>query len=371
MVKTQQRPAPEAVVPVERTVRPIMFWAGLGVAFLALSVYLLVAWLAGGPERTPRGPTIVPTWTKVLLVSWQVVGLVATASFIFHFVIRPWRREGRLSSNGLMLLAMMTLYIPQDLLGNYAQVWVTYSSAMWNFGSWFGHIPGWIAPNGNQMTEPILWAWPFYAYLVFGFSLVGCWIMRKAHARWPEMGKFGLAMVCLAVFLVLDIVGEPSIMALGFYSYPGGMDWLTLFHGKYYQLPVQEMVLFPVFLTICASLLYYRNDKGLTVAEIGIDDVRSTARKKTVLRFLAMVGLVNGIYLVGYNLPLIAFSTQSADWPADLVKRSNLTNMLCGPGTTYACPGPGIPINRPDSIHVSPEGKFVVPAGTQPPSLGG
>jgi hypothetical protein len=370
MVKTQPRPAPEALVPAERKVRLVLLWAGLGVLFLALTVYLLAAWIASGPERTPSGPTIVPTWTKALLVGWQAVGLATTAYFLYAFVIRPWRREGRLSSNGLLLLAMMTLYVPQDLLGNYGQVWVTYSSAMWNAGSWFGHVPGWLAPNGNQMAEPILWAAPFYAYLVFGFSLVGCWIMRKAKTRWPEMGKFGLAMVCFGVFLVLDIIGEPSIMALGFYSYPGGISWMTLFHGKYYQLPVQEMVLFPVFLTACACLLYYRNDRGQTVAEVGIDQVRCTGRKKTGLRFLALAGLLNGIYLVGYNLPLVAFSLQSHAWPEDIIKRSNLTNMLCGPGTSYACPGQAIPINRPDSVHVSPDGTLVVPAGTKLPNQG-
>ena len=32
---------------------------------------------------------------------------------------------------------------------------------------------------------------------------------------------------------------------------------------------------------------------------------------------------------------------------------------MCGAGTTYACPGLDLPINRPGSVHVAPDGSLV------------
>jgi hypothetical protein len=49
------------------------------------------------------------------------------------------------------------------------------------------------------------------------------------------------------------------------------------------------------------------------------------------------------------------------------VKRSYLTNSLCGPGTDYACYQEGVPIPRgSSSIHIAPDGTSVVPEGFAP-----
>ncbi|MND02321.1 hypothetical protein D3C83_216600 [compost metagenome] len=56
-------------------------------------------------------------------------------------------------------------------------------------------------------------------------------------------------------------------------------------------------------------------------------------------------------------------------WPADVQKRSYLTNHICGAGTDYACGGPAVPIPRPGSFHLDPEGRLVVPEQTKPPAV--
>jgi hypothetical protein len=70
---------------------------------------------------------------------------------------------------------------------------------------------------------------------------------------------------------------------------------------------------------------------------------------------------VNLIFLLGYNLPHQFFAIHSGPWPKDITSRSYLTDGFCGPLTTYACAGPNTPIPRPNSSHVSPEGKLVGP----------
>ena len=61
----------------------------------------------------------------------------------------------------------------------------------------------------------------------------------------------------------------------------------------------------------------------------------------------------------------------SDNWSTDVQSRPYLTDGMCGPGTTYACPGPGTPIFKPHSIHITPEGKIIVPQGVKLPPLPG
>jgi hypothetical protein len=65
--------------------------------------------------------------------------------------------------------------------------------------------------------------------------------------------------------------------------------------------------------------------------------------------------------LVAYNLPMMAFSMHWNRWPADVQKRPYFTQGICGPGTTTACPSPGVPIAKmdPRSARIGPDGTIV------------
>ena len=76
----------------------------------------------------------------------------------------------------------------------------------------------------------------------------------------------------------------------------------------------------------------------------------------------AVSGVVTSIFFVFYHLPMMHFALVGHAWPEDIQKRSYFTTGLCGAGTSYACPGPDVPIPRRDtSRHVDPDGKLVVP----------
>ena len=126
--------------------------------------------------------------------------------------------------------------------------------------------------------------------------------------------------------------------------------------------------------TAVASLRYFTNDRGEMIVERGIDKVKAGPRTKVLIRALAAVAAVHLALIVFYNIPNSWIGIHSDEWPADLQKRSYLTNYVCGDGTDRACPGPALPNARFDtndfdggSAYVTPGGGVVIPEDTTVP----
>ncbi len=353
----------------ERKTRPVMVWAVIGAIFLAIEAYAVIGWIvSGNATATPHGATPIPTWDKWVLDGWQAFGVPCLLVFLWHFLVKPWRKEGHITTDGLLCLVFGTIWW-QDPMSNWSSVSFTYNSYMLNFGNWTHNIPGWPLPHSNQIAEPTLWVDPIYIYLVFGAAVVGSVLMRKIKARWPEMGTFGILSLTFLTFMVFDALLEPILMALGFWSYPSTVPWLTLWHGTRFQYPIYEAFFWGGVWTLWASVRYFRDDKGETLAERGIDQVRVSGKKKTGLRFLALAGICNFLFLFAYNVPIQFFVIHQANWPSSISNRSYLTDNLCGPGTTYICSGKYVPIPIGNgSAHVTPTGSLFLPAGSKLPA---
>ena len=69
--------------------------------------------------------------------------------------------------------------------------------------------------------------------------------------------------------------------------------------------------------------------------------MKAGPRTKVLIRALAAVAAVHLALIVFYNIPNSWIGIHSDEWPADLQKRSYLTNYVCGDGTDRACPGLG------------------------------
>jgi len=359
-LKAPPRPAPPIA---ERRTPPIKAWAVVGALFLVFEVYLLAAWvLSGDFKATPTGPTPMPGWMEWTTVAGQILSPIAAAVFVYFFLIRQWRRAGHITLDGLCCGVFATL-IWQDSIQNYTQVIATYNTHLVNFGSWNRWIPGWISPHGNLMAEPVLFTFPVYLWGIWGWAILVNWFMRRCKARYPLIGTYGLVAATFSFACFTDVVAEPLFMRLGFWSYPGSISWLTLFPGHYYQLPLHEIVLWSATLTAYACLRYYKNDHGETWAERGLGELRGSPRQKTGMRFLALTGLCNVILIVCFDIPVQVFGAHQSAWPRDVVNRSYLTDGFCGPGTTYQCFGPGVPMPRRDSARIGHDGELV-PAGS-------
>ena len=298
---------------------------------------------------------------KFSLVAQQALAVPACAAFTYIFLVRPWRRERRLTLDGTLVLGCWLMYW-QDPLVNYSANFEAYNAGFFNRGSWLSKVPGVLAPEAHRFAEPLLWAPLMYPVALFGMTIVANAVMRKAKARWPSLGKLGLIAICVGFIALVDLILEVTWMRTGVFAYGGAIRWLTLFPGHYYQWPVYE-TLWGATWAGFACLRYFRNDKGETFAERGLDRLRVGGRARPVIRVLAIAGAMNAMFIC-YGIALSFFAQRQDPWPQDILSRSYLTNNLCGPGTSYHCPGPGIPIPRPNSAHISPEGTLVVPAGT-------
>jgi hypothetical protein len=335
--------------------------------FVALQIYLYTAWILSDDfKRTPVGPTPVPGWMKFLLNVWQYGGLVGALAIIYFVVYRPWRRDGRLSVDGLMCLGFLTVFWQNSLI-SWFQWNLTWNAYMINFGGWEPRVPFWLSPHPNRTAEPFVTLPPMYIYFMYLAVVIGCFVMGQIRKRFPNLGNFGLCVATTLIFWVFDSCLEPLLMASGVWTYPGAIKEVTLFHGHYFQFPIYEAILFGTCWAAWTFLRFFKDDKGRTVVERGADTLSVRESGRTFLRFLAIAGFLN-VAMVIYSLLWATIGLHSSEWPKDITDRSYLTNNLCGPGTGpnpadpgYACPGPGVPIPRPGSTYITTDGTSFTP----------
>jgi Spirocyclase AveC-like len=371
-VAATQSSATKATLPTEEALssesrmRPVLWWAALGVFFLAVGVFSIVSWMAS-PDFTPTKTGVTPVpgyiiWGNNIQQVGEVIGAVLVIYFI---VIRPWRRNGRISLDGMIVLAATCIYW-WDPVPNYFGPTVSYNSALLNWGSWSSHIPGWVSANGSRMPEPPLYAGLWY---IIGFVLLAMFInyvMRSAKRRWPKLGTSGLVLIAIASGILLDFVLEALYVRLGTYVYPGAYKPLTVFYGHYYQFPLLCAVFSGIAFGIISCLRYFTNDKGQTFVEGGIADLRVQPWQRSLVRFLAISGLFQLMGLMACTQYWWT-SQHELPWPKGVLERSYFTNGLCGPDTDVACPGGVIPVTQRGTAHLSPNNTVVVPSGKSLP----
>jgi len=350
-----------AVEAPTKSAKPVKYWAIVGGFFLVLQLYVYGSWLLSDDfTRTPTGADAVPGYMSAFITAMQILAPIGFVAFLWFFLIRPWRRDGRIGLDGLMCLCALGVWW-QDPLVNYTQAFATYNTGYFNMGSWTEQIPGWMSPNGSKFAEPLLWTGPAYVWGMFGGVLVANKFMEWVKARRPQTGTLGMILSALAFFVFFDALFESIFMRLGVYTYPGAHDQISIGGGHYYQFPIYEALIWGATWAGFACVRYFRNDRGETVAERGIDEVQATPRQKTFIRFLALLGIWSVIFM-SYNIVWAWISLNQSDWPKDITERSYFTSQICGDDTDYICPGPDQPIPRPDSGHVGPGGVYV-PAG--------
>jgi hypothetical protein len=358
---------------VQPKFKPVYLWASLGGAILVFQLYVWIRWVTGPNfERVPPGPTDPPTYMKAILVTWTVVIIVGLPISLYYFIVRPSRRERRITLDGMLLVACGLLFF-QDPLLNYISTWSTYNTWMWNRGSWVQDIPGWMSYGepGRMMAEPILMNAPGYSFGVLLCTMLGCWVMRKAKSRWPNISNLGLIGVLLVWTFIFDFIIEGLfLMPMGLFTYPGAIRALSINAGTYYQWPVYEGLMWGGVQAGLCALRYFTDDRGRTFVERGLESVQGGFVKQQFVRFLAIFAACSMFFFVLYNLPVQFFAMHTDPWPEDLQKRSYFMMGICGEGTDRLCPDPALPIPSGDrSGYINPDGKLVLPDGVELPKI--
>jgi hypothetical protein len=192
--------------------------------------------------------------------------------------------------------------------------------------------------------------------------------MRAARRRWPQITTAGMILCSFVACCLFDLLAEGLIwMPLGIFEYPGG-HW-SIFPDSYHKYPLNEMVTVGAVFTGLACLRYFVNDRGQTVVERGIEQVKGSPGRKLVLRFLAVAAAGQLIFLLTYNIPNTFIGLNSAPWPDDLQKRSYFLDNVCGGQTNRLCPQPGVSIIRDNSAYLGADGRPVVPRDAPRPRI--
>jgi Spirocyclase AveC-like len=363
-----QRP-PEASPGVEpKRTRPIVWWAAIGAGFLAFAAYLIAKWLISGEaHRVSSGPTPLPDWMKIAL-GIQQWGLAAIAlSLIYFKAIRPRVRTGRFTFDGLMILSFGLMWW-SDPMYNYFQIGFNYNAWFVNLGSWIGGVPGWMSPHADKTPQPLIWLPAVYICWFYAMVLIVNVILRRLYRRRPQLS---IPAACGITFVPMVIVGavcESAMMHMGSHSYAGAIRSLTIGAGKFYEFPVYQAVTASILFTTWGAMRFYRDDHGRSFVERGAERLRAGGAAQGWTRFFAISGAITLIFFLGYHIPNMLFSLEGGAWPKSVQQRSYFTSGLCGPRTTFACPGPNIPIARGDhSLHVTPNGTLSVPRGATVP----
>ena len=342
---------PEAVAPAPRVPerpRPVLYLAAIGALLLAFEIYVLTRWVTGPHlTATPTGPDPISSGKQALLTGLQIVVSAALIPCLWFWVIRPWRRAGRMTTDGMFAISGGLLFF-WDMCMNYTSVALFYNSHLVNLGAWAnGSWPGWTSPNGNRLPEPLLIVPEAYTTLVFVQIMFVLWLLRRLKARRPQIGFLGSVVTIVGGLFLTDTIVEGAVLRTGLYAYPGAIRSLSLFAGHTYQVPLTETFFFGgVGLGVIAMLMYFRDDSGRTVVERGLDRVRVSERRKQVIKFCAIFGAVHLTFLVLYMAPSEWFATHSDAFPKGYP--SYLTNGMCASGAGgHACPGPGVAMPRP------------------------
>lgn len=344
----QMKPAGVATALQNTAFRPVIFWAVLGFIFLAFQIYVLGKWL-GGPYfvATDPGPDPVSQGARLYYIALQIAVPLVALVMLWQWLIKPWRREGRMTTDGRLIIAAAMIFF-WDMSMNYSSTVLFYNANFINRGAWnLGSWPSWISPSANLLPEPIFVTVPGYTALVFSQTLFICWLLRKAKARYPNLGAAAAIGLIIVGMTIVDSLIEIFLLRTGVYAYPGAIRAVTLFAGQTYQFPLTEGFLFGgLGIGAQAVLSHFRDDRGQTIAERGIERVRFGEFGKQWIRFLAVYGFVHGAFFALYTVPNQWLSLNSDPFPPGYP--SYMVNGMCVYGINRdQCPGPGVMMPRP------------------------
>ena len=344
--------SPAAELAPQRRSATIWLWASAGALSTFVILRGLAAWIAGPDfKSSPKGSDPISDTKLFALHCFEAAVFAVGLFMLWRYLVRPLVQERRFTFDGMLIVAVLLMYF-YDPLDNYFNYTFSYNAYFLNFASWAREIPGLQAPNQRFFPEPFLVMGGFYAIFMFGSAVFGCWYMRKVAARHPGASNLRLFTDLFLVVLVLDTVVENVFMRTQFAAYPGVVHSLSVFAGNYYQFPLYEPFIIATFACGMTAIRWFRDDRGHSLAERGIETTRISGRTRTGLRFLAVTGLVHTWFIVGYFVPYNFFALKADTFPP---MPSFLRAGICGEGTDYACPSGSVPIPHNNSLHIRPD----------------
>ena len=224
-----------------------------------------------------------------------------------------------------------------DLSPNFFQPLYLPSSNWVNVNAMCGHMPLIVNPDCGRTPDPIV----FWLLAAFGFLALAIvtgrgsgWVMR----RWPGMKTRQLFLLVCAWGLLLDLLIEIPVIALGLWTWPAGPLSVRLGDGYDYPMAL-ETVCGGLFFILPATIRIFRDDRGRSIVERGLE--RLDPRFQRGVTFLSLFTLFQIIYWIIGNSPYWLYGMYVDPMPE---RAPYVINDVCdAPGvvaTRYGiCPG--------------------------------
>ena len=325
-------------------------WIAHGALWLLLIAYVWTAWVVSGdfkPNTIGRG--MEPDWYVILVRCIEVgFGIVFSGWILWRFVIGPKLRTGRFSFDGLFFMACWLMFFQEPWM-NWINLQFLYATTFVNFGSWLDQIPGWSLPNAELIPVPAVYGMAYLWMVGFG-AWAGARYMARQRRKDPSRSTGRVIWQTFALMWVVDLVVESIMVHTQLINYPRTIESLTLWAGTDHQFPIYETLSWPGTFIVLSSLYFFRDDKGRSWPERGIDKIRfPSTGVQTLARFAAIAGVCQLTILVTFNLPYQVWGLHADEVPTSYLERPWRMGGVCGPETGYDCGGPGIPMPRRDS----------------------
>ena len=342
-----------SVVKIQsHTGSPVLWWASVGLVVLVSIIAAYGQWILGPHFKpAPTGADPIPSDTLILIRSLEVILPLLMVFFYWKYLIKPWREAGHITWDGIFLLACATIWF-QDPIDNYFNFTFAYNAHFFNMQSWAIYIPGWESPRQEHFAEPVFFMGAMFMWLFFGAAIFGCLFLNNAKRWWPNMGmptQFFLLFLC---FFAADLIAEVFLVRTTLFGYPGTYHALSLWAGTPYQFPLYEPTGIASVCIAMTAIRYYRDDKGQSFMEKGLDRLNLKRRTKGLLTFLSLLAGIHIFTWITFFLPYTWFALKADSFPE---MPSYLLMEICGEGTPYACPSREVPIPSRESLAVPPD----------------
>lgn len=294
----------------------VVVWATIGVVWVAFTVSGWIRWIVSD-NFTPmeKGPDQIPVASRAFVYGYQVIAMGTLLFMCYRFIIRPLRREGRLSLDGMLLIAGSFAYFLDPLINYFHPDTFGWNAYAVNVGAW-GNVYPWAQPN-HHYGEALLWAWP--DYIDFGLlgAIMGCGVLRLLKRRSPRMTTPAALAIYWVIFFVGATIVEIIRVRLELYSYARTISDLTLWPGHAYQWPIYESVFTASAVVTFTYLRWSWLTRGRSFLDAGLAERAWSARTKRRVLLLAVIGFVPVVWATFYFVPW-AFTSMFADSVAQL-----------------------------------------------------
>jgi hypothetical protein len=259
--------------------------AGVGILIVAYASWTWGAWLLAGPTPITafRDTHSLTLW----VARCYELAMVITAVVVLVVVIRGCLRERRMTFDAKMIVAgFFTLF--WDPMVNWMQPNFFYSSQWINVNTWVSYAPFVVNPTASQMPQPIVFIGLIYPFGWVPFAMLLNTGMSLLKRRWPELSNTRLIGLTYLGALTLCLALEAPMFLLNLWGLPGAPSTLALFDDNHRFAWAEYLTTAVVFTTV-ASIRFFKNDKGQTLPERGLD--RLSAAQSAIIATLASITL--------------------------------------------------------------------------------